>query len=151
MFGRTIRVWHTPPLQRQYKISDFSWLLTWVQLPIQRGSPSCVDLINGWPIKTKRKWIWVVLDVPWDILIGKSLRFEFKANNNQEEYKTLIVRMALAREMGTSNLRARNDYQLVTSQLTRYYQKKEACLVNYLKSLQGPIKHFICLGNLRVL
>jgi len=33
---------------------------------------------------------------PGDILIEQSLRFEFKASNNQEEYEALIAGMNLA-------------------------------------------------------
>jgi hypothetical protein len=35
-----------------------------------------------------------------DLLIEQSLRFEFKASNNQAEYEALIARMTLAQEMG---------------------------------------------------
>jgi len=60
----------------------------------------------------------VVLEGPNDPLIEQSLRFEFKASNNQAEYEALIAGMTLAKEMGADNLRANNDSQLVTSQIT---------------------------------
>lgn len=50
----------------------------------------------------------VVLEGPGDFLIEQSLRFEFKASNNQAEYEALIARMVLAKEMGAENLRAKS-------------------------------------------
>lgn len=56
------------------------------------------------------------------------MRFEFKASNNQAEYEALIEGMALAQEMGATNLRAMSDSQLVTSQIAGEYQTKEPWL-----------------------
>lgn len=46
----------------------------------------------------------IVLEGPEGILIEQSLRFEFKASNNQAEYEALIVGMRLAKEMGATTL-----------------------------------------------
>jgi len=43
----------------------------------------------------------VILEEPNGLLIEKALRFAFKANNNQVEYEALIVRMFLAKELGS--------------------------------------------------
>ncbi len=51
----------------------------------------------------------VILEGPGDVLIEQSLRFEFKASNNQAEYEALIAGMNLAAEMGAENLRAKSD------------------------------------------
>jgi hypothetical protein len=51
----------------------------------------------------------VILEVPDDIIIEQSLRFEFKASNNQAEYEALIAGMTLTQEMGAENLRAKSD------------------------------------------
>jgi ribonuclease HI len=58
----------------------------------------------------------VVLEGPDGVLIEQSLRFAFKASNNQAEYEALIVGMRLAKEMEVADLRAKSDSQLVTSQ-----------------------------------
>jgi len=42
----------------------------------------------------------IILEGPRDVLIEQSLRFEFKASNNQAEYEALIVGMNLAAETG---------------------------------------------------
>jgi ribonuclease HI len=46
----------------------------------------------------------VVLEGPNGVLIEQSLRFAFKASNNQAEYEALIAGMKLAREMEVTDL-----------------------------------------------
>lgn len=46
----------------------------------------------------------IVLEGSEGIVIEQSLRFEFKASNNQAEYEALIVGMRLAKEMGATTL-----------------------------------------------
>ncbi|MCI43680.1 putative gag polyprotein, partial [Trifolium medium] len=46
----------------------------------------------------------VVLEGPDGVLIEKSLRFEFRASNNQAEYEALIAGIRLAIEMGSKVL-----------------------------------------------
>lgn len=91
----------------------------------------------------------VVLEGPDNILIEQSLRFEFKASNNQAEYEALIAGMTLAQEMGAENLRAKSDSQLITSQISGEYQTKDAQLSRYLAKVQHLAKRFILRSNLR--
>ncbi|MCI16522.1 gag-pol polyprotein, partial [Trifolium medium] len=51
----------------------------------------------------------VVLDGPDGVLIKQSLRFAFKASNNQAEYEALIAGMKLAKEMEVTDLKAKSD------------------------------------------
>jgi hypothetical protein len=60
----------------------------------------------------------VVLEGPDGVLIEQSLRFAFKASNNQAEYKALLAGMKLAKEMEVMDLRAKSDSQLVTNQVS---------------------------------
>lgn len=48
------------------------------------------------------------------MLIEQSLRFGFKASNNQAEYEALVAGMRLAKEMGVKELKIKSDSQLVT-------------------------------------
>ncbi|MCI66804.1 gag-pol polyprotein [Trifolium medium] len=48
----------------------------------------------------------VVLEGPDGVLIEQSMRFEFRASNNQAEYEALIAGIRLAIEMGVKELRA---------------------------------------------
>nr|KYP55588.1 Retrovirus-related Pol polyprotein from transposon opus [Cajanus cajan] len=50
----------------------------------------------------------IVLEGPGGILLEQSLHFEFRASNNQAEYEALLAGMALAKEMGATNLSARS-------------------------------------------
>lgn len=54
-------------------------------------------------LNIKRSGTRVVLEGIGNILIEKSLIFEFRACNNLEKYKALIVSRVLALEMGASN------------------------------------------------
>ncbi|MCI51250.1 putative gag polyprotein, partial [Trifolium medium] len=69
---------------------------------------------------------------PWTL----SLRFAFKASNNQAEYEALIAGMKLAKEMEVKDLRAKSDSQLVTNQVSREFQTKDPQLVKYLERVQ---------------
>nr|KYP57086.1 Retrovirus-related Pol polyprotein from transposon 17.6 [Cajanus cajan] len=78
----------------------------------------------------------IVLEGPGGILLEHSLRFEFRASNNQEEYEALLAGMALAKEMGATNLSARSDSQLVTGQVAGTFQAKDPQLARYLEKVK---------------
>jgi hypothetical protein len=67
----------------------------------------------------------VVLEGPDGVLIEQSLRFAFKASNNQAEYEALLAGMKLAKEMEITDLRAKSDSQLVTNQVSGEFQTKD--------------------------
>jgi hypothetical protein len=67
----------------------------------------------------------VVLEGPDGVLIEQSLRFAFKASNNQAEYEALLAGMKLAKEMDITDLKAKRDSQLVTNQVSREFQVKD--------------------------
>ena len=50
----------------------------------------------------------VILEGPNGVLIEQSLRFAFKASNNQAEYEALIAGILLAKEMGARVLMAKS-------------------------------------------
>jgi hypothetical protein len=79
----------------------------------------------------------VVLEGPDGVLIEQSLRFAFKASNNQAEYEALIAGMKLAREMEVADLRVKSASQLVTNQVSGEYQTKDPQLVKYLEKVQS--------------
>ncbi|GAU39516.1 hypothetical protein TSUD_68800 [Trifolium subterraneum] len=84
----------------------------------------------------------VVLEGPDGVLIEQSLRFAFKASNNQAEYEALIAVMRLAKEMEVADLRAKSDSQLVTSQVSGEFQAKDPQLIKYLEQVRSLAKHF---------
>ncbi|GAU44771.1 hypothetical protein TSUD_138830 [Trifolium subterraneum] len=84
----------------------------------------------------------VVLEGPDGVLIEKSLRFAFKASNNQAEYEALIAGMKLAREMEVQELKVKSDSQLVANQVSGKFQTKDPQLAKYLEKVKGMAKQF---------
>ena len=74
----------------------------------------------------------VNLEGPNGLLIERTLRFAFKASNNQAEYEALIAGMLLGKEMGARSLLEKSDSQLVTGQVIGEYQAKDPQMVAYL-------------------
>ena len=56
----------------------------------------------------------MILEEPNGLLIEQTLRFAFKASNNQAKYEALIAEMLLAKEIGARSLLAKSDSLLVT-------------------------------------
>ena len=67
------------------------------------------------------------------VILEQSLRFAFKANNNQAEYEALIAGILLAKEMGARVLMAKSDSLLVTGQVTGEFQTKDPQMAAYLE------------------
>lgn len=63
----------------------------------------------------------LVLEGPNDLLIEKSLKFEFKAKKNQVEYEVLVTSIAFSLKMDASSLKPRNNSQLVKKQVIGEY------------------------------
>ncbi|XP_057448706.1 uncharacterized protein LOC130740203 [Lotus japonicus] len=67
------------------------------------------------------------------MVIEQSLKFEFKASNNQSEYEALIAGLRLAIELGVQKLFIKGDSQLVVKQVKGEYQVKDPQLSKYLE------------------
>jgi hypothetical protein len=75
----------------------------------------------------------IVLEGPNGVMIEQSLRFAFRASNNQAEYEALIAGMKLAKEMEVTDLRAKSDSQLITNQVSGEYQTRDPQLMKYME------------------
>jgi ribonuclease HI len=84
----------------------------------------------------------VVLEGPDGVLIEQSLRFAFKANNNQAEYEALLAGMKLAKKMEVTDLRVKSDSQLVTNQVSGEFQTRDPQLTKYLEKVNKLAKCF---------
>ncbi|XP_020202547.1 uncharacterized protein LOC109788270 [Cajanus cajan] len=84
----------------------------------------------------------IVLEGPGGILLEQSLRFEFRASNNQAEYEALLAGMTLAKEMGATSLSARSDSQLITRQVVGTFQAKDPQLAKYLEKVRLLSENF---------
>jgi len=85
----------------------------------------------------------IVLEGPGGILIEQSLKFSFKASNNQAEYEALAAGMLLAKEMGVKHLTARSDSLLATGQVKGDFAAKNPQLARYLDYITTLSKAFI--------
>jgi len=108
--------------------SNFRWVLSIDGSSNQQGSGAGVILegLNG-------------------LLIEQTLRFAFKASNNQAEYEALIAGMLLAKEMGVRSLLEKSDSLLVAGQVTGEYQAKNpqmAAYLRYAQTLRGSFVMF---------
>ena len=61
-----------------------------------------------------------------------TLRFEFKASNNEAEYEALIVGLELGQRLGVENLHIHCDSQLIVNQVRGDYTAKEPNMIAYL-------------------
>jgi len=84
----------------------------------------------------------VILEGQNGLLIEQALLFAFKASNSLTEYKALITRILLAKEIGAKDLLAKSDSLLVTGQVTREYQAKNPQMAAYLEYVQVPRETF---------
>ncbi|XP_068497465.1 uncharacterized protein [Phaseolus vulgaris] len=85
----------------------------------------------------------IILEGPNDMLIEQSLKFAFKASNNQAEYEGLIAGVLLAKEMGARVLLAKSDSLLITGQVTGEFQAKDLQMAAYLEYVQELRKSFV--------
>jgi len=76
------------------------------------------------------------------VFLKQSLKFSFKAKNNQAEYGALIVGMLLAQELGVCELLAKSDSLLITGQVSRAYQSKDPQLASYIRYMNTLAKAF---------
>ncbi|XP_057443790.1 uncharacterized protein LOC130735939 [Lotus japonicus] len=75
----------------------------------------------------------ITIESPDKMVIEQSLKFEFKASNNQSEYEALIAGLRLAIELGVQKLFIKGDSQLVVKQVKGEYQVKDPQLSKYLE------------------
>nr|KYP41659.1 Retrovirus-related Pol polyprotein from transposon 17.6 [Cajanus cajan] len=69
----------------------------------------------------------IILEGPGHVVVEQSLRFGFKASNNQAEYEALLAGLRLAKDLGISRIQCWSDSQVVIGQ----FQIKEPTLLLY--------------------
>nr|KYP67715.1 Retrovirus-related Pol polyprotein from transposon 297 family [Cajanus cajan] len=78
----------------------------------------------------------IILEGPTGLILEQSLRFAFKALNNQAEYEALLAGLRLAREIGVSRLECWTDSKVVAEQVNDNFQVKDANLLKYYHLFQ---------------
>ena len=84
----------------------------------------------------------VVLEGPGSLWIEQSLRFNFKASNNQAEYEALIVGLLLAKDMGARKVEFKTDSQLTVGHINGEYQVKDSLLLKYYHRVVDILANF---------
>nr|KYP55078.1 Retrovirus-related Pol polyprotein from transposon 297 family [Cajanus cajan] len=78
----------------------------------------------------------IILASPSGITVEQSLRFGFRASNNQVEYEALITGMRLATEMGVKKIMCWIDSKIVAEQVNDNFQVKDSNLLQYYHLFQ---------------
>ena len=69
---------------------------------------------------------------PEKITIKKFLRLSFSATNNEPEYETLLVRMAMVQKIGGKVVEVFSDSRLVVGQVKGELEAKDLKMQKYL-------------------
>ena len=69
---------------------------------------------------------------PKKIIIEKSLRLDFSATNNEAEYGTLLIGMAMVQRMSGKLVKVFSDSRLVIGQVKGEFEAKNERMQGYL-------------------
>ncbi|XP_064941125.1 uncharacterized protein LOC135594645 [Musa acuminata AAA Group] len=84
----------------------------------------------------------LVLLAPDGCSFERSLRFGFKATNNEAEYEALLAGLRLALEMQVAAIHVLTDSQLVAEQLSGGYEARDATMAKYLARVRDLAAKF---------
>ena len=96
-------------------------------------------------LNQKGSGIRLVLISPEKVIVEKSLRLDFSATNNEAEYETLMMGMAMVQRMGGKLVKVFSDSRLVISQVKGEFKMKDEKMQGYLsqvKCLQSKFESF---------
>ena len=93
-------------------------------------TPDWWTLYDGGASNIKGSRAKIILKGPDNITLEQPLKLNFRAVNNQAEYKVLIASLKLAREVRANQLQCYTDSQLVQGQVANTYQTKEIVLLS---------------------
>ena len=72
---------------------------------------------------------------PEKVIIEKSLRLDFFATNNEAEYETLLLGMAMVQIMGGKSIKLFSDSRLVIGQVRGEFEAKDERMQGYLNQV----------------
>ena len=84
----------------------------------------------------KGSGIGLVLISPEKVIIEKSLRLDFSATNNEAEYETLLIGMAMVQRMGGKSVKLFSDSRLVVGQVKGEFKAKDERMQGYLSQVK---------------
>jgi len=112
------------------------------------GEECQLGRMGGWILSvdgasnTQGSGVGIILEGPDRVLVEQSLKFAFRASNNQAKYEALLAEMRLAEDMGVKKLVVRSDSQLVTEQVAGNFQARDPHLAKYLEKVQTMASKF---------
>ncbi|KAK1563327.1 hypothetical protein Q3G72_026076 [Acer saccharum] len=71
-----------------------------------------------------------------------AMRFDFKATNNQAEYKALLAGLRVCIALGADELEIYNDSQVVVNQVLDEYQARDEHMITYLDIAKRLLRRF---------
>ncbi|KAL0458919.1 UNVERIFIED_CONTAM: hypothetical protein Slati_0519100 [Sesamum latifolium] len=78
----------------------------------------------------------VVITSPQGEDLEFTIKFDFKASNNEAEYEALFIGMRMAHEVGARHLLAYSDSQLIVNQIEGTFEAKEESMIQYLQQIK---------------
>ncbi|PKA50436.1 hypothetical protein AXF42_Ash013525 [Apostasia shenzhenica] len=73
------------------------------------------------------------------VALHQTIILQFRATNNQAEYKALIAGLSFALSISVKCIQVFSDSQLVINQVNRTYETKDEVLKKYLQKTQSLI------------
>jgi ribonuclease HI len=90
----------------------------------------------------------VVFMSPCQEVVSLSYKLEFKATNNVAEYKSLVLGMRAAKEMGIKEITIFGDAKLIIQQVRNSYRAHNSRLRNYQNEVWDLIHNFFLAVNI---
>ncbi|KAL0319679.1 UNVERIFIED_CONTAM: hypothetical protein Sradi_5229400 [Sesamum radiatum] len=87
----------------------------------------------------------IVITTPQGEDLEFTIKFGFKASNNEAKYEALVIGMRMAHEAGARHLLAYSDSELIVKQVEGTYEAKEESMIQYLQQitdLKTKFHHF---------
>nr|KYP39784.1 Retrovirus-related Pol polyprotein from transposon 17.6 [Cajanus cajan] len=82
----------------------------------------------------------VILEGPKGLTLEQSLRFRFKASNNQAEYEALLAGLRLAEDMGASRIKCLTDSKVVAEQvLVEHIPREDNTRADYVEEMVANV------------
>ncbi|XP_027364665.1 uncharacterized protein LOC113871761 [Abrus precatorius] len=79
----------------------------------------------------------IILEGPNAVTIEQSIRFGFKASNNQAEYEALLAGLKLAKDVGVKHVTCWSDSKIVAEQVNGTYQVKDSVMLQYYQEFKN--------------
>ena len=84
----------------------------------------------------------IVILTPEGDAVECAMRFDFKATNNQAEYKALLAGLRVCVALGADEIEIFSDSQVVVNQVLDEYQARDGCMMAYLEIARRLLKKF---------